>query len=43
MNITYSSVQELKLDSLGNCMGHSGSGNASDLSLKHFLLFIVKS
>lgn len=43
MNITYSSVQELKLDLLGNRLGRSGSGNASDLSLKHFLLSIVKS
>lgn len=30
MNITYSSVQELKLDLLGNRLGRSGSGNASD-------------
>lgn len=43
MNITYSSVQELKLDLLGNRLGCLGSGNASDLSLKHFLLLLVNS
>lgn len=43
MNITYSSVQELKLDLLGNRLGCLESGNASYLSMKHFLLLLVNS
>lgn len=43
MNITYSSVQELKLDLLGNHLGCLGSGNASDFKSEAFLLFIVNS